>query len=311
MKSKIFYVDRRVRSRYSMLSKLEILFKTKGFGDRIKKGDKVCVKTHFGAFGNTNYLRPVFARKLVDLIKDKKTYPVVAETCGLGYGLSGVYGGRSTSTEYLKMASAHGYTQESLGAPIVMLDGYFGTDVFYVDVNGGYIKKVAVGMALRDFDFVIVLSHFKGHAIGGIGGAVKNLGIGCVGKYSKAMMHTEGNLEVDSEKCVGMKCRACQDVCPVRCIEIDEIAKMDMKKCILCLHCSSVCRAKGFKAITIDWSPLDEQVKKLTENALGVLDGVGREKFIYLNLALDISEACDCVSYGPPVMVPDLGIFLS
>ncbi|MFQ5892016.1 MAG: DUF362 domain-containing protein, partial [Candidatus Methanofastidiosia archaeon] len=85
----------------------------------------------------------------------------------------------------------------------------------------------------------------------------------------------------------------------------------EMDRCILCLHCSSMCRTKGHEAITVGWSPLDEQAKKLAENALGVLDGVGRDKFIFLNLALDISEACDCVSYGPPAMVPDLGIFLS
>jgi uncharacterized Fe-S center protein len=88
---------------------------------------------------------------------------------------------------------------------------------------------------------------------------------------------------------------------------------IDGDHCIHCLHCVAICsRVAKAKAITTDWSsPVVEQTERMIENALGVIDGVGRDRFYYFNVALDVSEVCDCAPFAPQALVPDLGIFAS
>jgi uncharacterized Fe-S center protein len=308
----VWFVDRTVRPRYSMLDKLEVLWKNIGLEQAIQKDSRVIIKTHFGAYGNLMHLRPAILRRLVDLVRSRNGNPVLAESAGLGYG-GGLYGGRNTAPDYIRMAAANGFTMGSMGAPIVLLDGYWGTDTFDVAIKGEHLKKVAVGMALRDADIVIMFTHFKGHGQAGMGGALKNLGIGCVGKYSKCMMHGPKNPIVKPEACKGAKCSLCINVCPQRCITVNPKVSIDWNLCTHCLHCASVCsQVAKAQAITNDWSsPPSEQTERMIENALGVVDGVGRDRFYYFNVALDISEVCDCAPFGPQALVPDLGIFAS
>jgi uncharacterized Fe-S center protein len=306
----VWFVDRKVWFGYSMLDKLEVLWKKSGLNKAVKKNHRVIIKTHFGAFGNLMYLRPALLRKIVDLVKSKGAYPILAESAGLGYG-PGLYGNRTTAAEYFRMAASNGFTMGSMGAPIILLDGYWGTDTFEVQIKGKHLKKVEVGMALRDADIVIIFTHFKGHGLVGMGGSIKNVGIGCVGKYSKAMMHGPTNPKVNPEECKGIDCSLCLRVCPTRCITINPKVTIDTNNCIKCLHCAVVCRglAKS-KAIFADWnSPPKDQTERMIENVLGVLDGVGRDRFFYINVALDISEMCDCASFAQQAIVPDLGIF--
>ncbi|MHA1839058.1 MAG: DUF362 domain-containing protein [Candidatus Ranarchaeia archaeon] len=317
--SKVWFVDRNVKIRYSMLHKLKLLWENTPLGQLIEEGQNVAIKTHFGAEGNTNYVRPVYVRTLVDLIRAKGAYPVVFETCGLGYGRTGIYAGRSTAPLYIEKAASHGYTNETVGAPILMVDGYWGTDVFWQDIDGKYFDKVAIGMALRDFDWIIMFTHFKGHPIAGIGGALKNLAIGCVGKYSKARMHTTGVLTIDPDKCLGENCsQPCTRVCPFRCIVVKPkdqggsgIAEIDQQLCTGCQQCQSACRILGPNAISSAWLEPAEQVERMIDNVKGVLKGIGKDRFIYLNLLIDIGEQCDCVPFGPIPLVPDLGMMVS
>jgi uncharacterized Fe-S center protein len=310
-KADVLYVDRTVGPRYSMLDKLEVLWEKIGLKEVIKEDDRVIIKTHFGAYGNLMYLRPALLRKVVDLVKNQKGWPILAETGGLGYG-AGFYGGRTTSAEYYKMAAANGYSIGTMGAPIVLLDGYWGTDTFTVPIKGKYLKRVEVAMALRDADVVVVMTHFKGHGGTGMGGTLKNLGIGCVGKYSKTMMHGPENPIVNADECKGPDCSLCIRVCPTRCITINPKVEIDFDRCIHCIHCVSACRQAESKAITANWGEdPPASTKRMIENALGVLEGVGRDRFYYFNVAFDISQFCDCMPVGPPALVPDLGIFAS
>ncbi len=308
----VWFVNRSVWPRYSMLDKLELLWKKVGLKKAIQPDERVFIKTHFGAYGNLMYLRPALLRKVVDLIKANKALPILAESAGLGYGV-GLYGGRTTAAEYFRMAAANGYSIGTVGAPIVLLDGYWGADTFTVPIKGNHLKKVEVGMALRDADKIIVFTHFKGHGGTGMGGTLKNLGIGCVGKYSKAMMHGPENPIVIAEECKGSACSKCIDVCPPRCITVDPKVEIDRSRCIKCLHCANVCRSQAqSQAITAKWGDdPKKQTERMIENALGVIDGIGRDRFYYFNAALDISETCDCAPFGPMAIAPDLGIFAS
>jgi len=311
--STVWFADRRVRGGYSMLDKLERLWRHSGIAESIKEGHRVIIKTHFGQLGNLLYLRPSLLRRVVDLVKEQGGLPVLAESAGLGYGVGGLYGGRTTAPEYLRMAASHGFTMGSMGAPLVLLDGYWGTETFTVPIQGRHLKRVEVGMGLRDADLVVVVSHFKGHGITGIGGALKNLGLGCVGKYSKAMVHGPKGLQVDPERCLGERCaQPCLRVCPARCISLEGGLSVDLERCLLCAHCASVCRREGSEALRMAWDEgVEGQTERMVENALGVLEGVGRNRFLFINVALDISEVCDCVSWAPQPIVPDLGLLVS
>lgn len=308
-KSRVLFTDRKAEPYYNMLDKLEHVLKELGLPQTIEKGDKVMIKTHFGQWGNTNYIRPAYVRKVVEFVRAAGGDPFVAESCGLGYGDGGPYGGRTTAPEYITMAALNGFSEGTLSAPIIMADGYWGTDTLDVVVDGEFIKKVDVASAVLDCDRVIVLSHAKGHLHGGIAGSLKNLGIGLVGKRGKAAMHTTGEIKVDPAKCRGPECSKCLDVCPVRCITMDEKAEIDSGRCISCVHCSSICDRIDARAISVHWRPDYDQAPRFVENALGVVKSIGAEKFYYVNLAIDISDKCDCWNVGAALLVHDIGIF--
>jgi uncharacterized Fe-S center protein len=309
MASKVFFTDRQTRSDYNMLDKLEQIFTELGLDKAIAPGEKIMVKAHFGQWGNTNYMRPAYVRTIVDLVKAAGGVPFVAETSGLGYGAGSFGEPRTTATEYLKMAAWNGYTSASVGAPIIIADGYWGTDVFEVPVDGEFIKSADPVTPLLDCDKVIVITHAKGHGLGGIGGTLKNLGIGLVGKKGKAAMHMLGDIKVDSEKCGGPECAKCLAVCPTRCISMNKVAEVDLSNCIACHHCVDVCSQIMVKAITQTWRPNHTQAPIFVENALGVINSIGVEKFYFINIAIDISDKCDCWPYGAPLLLHDIGIF--
>ena len=128
-------------------------------GKDIKDGERVLLKTHFGQWGNVAYFRPAILRAIVDAVKSQGGYPTLAETAGLGYGLTGKYGGRSTASDYLRMAASHGFTIGTMGAPIVIIDGELGVDTFTVPIEGDYIDRVEVAL---HFDKIVMITHAKG-----------------------------------------------------------------------------------------------------------------------------------------------------
>ena len=306
-KVKVFFADRKTRPDYNMLDKLEHVFNELGLRDAIKSGEKVMIKTHFGLYGNTNYIRPAYVRKLVDLVREAGGFPFVADTASLAYGNQRPYGGRTTAPEYLMRAALNGYTQGTVGAPIVIADGYWGVDTYEVDIDGEHIKSVSVAAAILNCDKVILLTHAKFHHIG-VAASIKNMGVGLVGKRGKAAVHCPDGLQVAPEKCKGVDCSQCIPVCPVRCIEVTDTVQIDWERCVTCGHCASVCSNRvGAKAIFMPWSGGDMALR-VVENALGVTRSIGSEAFYYINLAIDISDLCDCIGVGAPLVMHDIGI---
>lgn len=303
----VFFTDRQTRPDYNMLDKLEHVFNELGLRDSIKDGEKVMIKTHFGLYGNTNYIRPAYVRKLVDLVRAAGGFPFVSDTASFAYGGGRPYGGRNTAPEYLERAALNGFTQGVLGAPIVIADGYWGIDTFNVDIDGEHIQSVPVAAASLDCDKIILLTHAKFHHMG-IAASIKNMGVGMVGKRGKAAVHCPDGLQVSQEKCKGAECSECVSVCPVRCIEVSDTVKIDWDRCVTCGHCASICSNKvGAKAIFMSWSGQDMALR-VVENALGVIKSIGPDRFYYINLAIDISDHCDCICVGAPLVMHDIGI---
>ncbi|MDE7304459.1 MAG: DUF362 domain-containing protein [Alistipes sp.] len=142
---------------------------------------KVAVKISTGEPGGNHYLKPELIGGLV-----KKVGGTIVE-CNTAYG-----GGRAATADHLKAAEAHGFTAI---APVDIMDADGETAL---PVTGGkHLKEDFVGSHFPDYDFTVVLSHFKGHAMGGFGGALKNISIGIASSAGKAWIHTAGKTKTD------------------------------------------------------------------------------------------------------------------
>ncbi|HMK64859.1 MAG TPA: DUF362 domain-containing protein [Thermodesulfobacteriota bacterium] len=179
--SKVYFMDDRSSSiETSLVAKMLTLFDAAGFGEMIQPGSVTAIKLHMGEFNNTAYLRPVYVRALVEKVKSLGGNPMVVDTTTLPYW---PFTSRSTALDYLNTVARNGFTQSALGCPIVIADGYIGTDDVRIDLPEGFILKeqyIGTGIALADC--MIALTHFKGHPMGTYGGALKNIGVGCASK---------------------------------------------------------------------------------------------------------------------------------
>ncbi|NVM34615.1 MAG: DUF362 domain-containing protein [Candidatus Lokiarchaeota archaeon] len=316
MKSDVFYFTARTHFHGQSMSKFKgpLALKNLGIEQKIKNGDNVVIKTHFGALENNRYLRPSYIRFLCDFVEELGGIPSVAESCGWGVpeSVSGAhteYSGRASEEEYLKVALLHGFTKETMGAPILMLDGKIGTDIEIQKINGNIFKEVLVAGRLREFDYMIMASHFKGHAIAGFGGALKNLGIGCVSKGGKAEAHTGKTFEIDFDSC-NPKCNNCINICPTNALTKEKDNKLNFNEdqCKFCYMCASVCRDKVFN---LGNASGEDFITQFIDNAKGVVDFFGKDKIFYVNYAIDITYQCDCTGGSDVPFVPDIGVLAS
>lgn len=141
---------------------------------------KVAVKLHSGEPGNQNFLKPEFWQPVVNDV-----HGTVVE-CNTAYD-----GGRNTTEKHRETMEKHGWSKHFT----VDIMGAEGPDAELLIPNGKRIKKVQVGKNMLNYDSMLVLSHFKGHPMGGFGGALKQLSIGCASSYGKAYIHGAGEPE--------------------------------------------------------------------------------------------------------------------
>lgn len=137
---------------------------------------KVAVKLSTGEPGGHNFLQPALIKDLV-----QKVDGTIVE-CNTAYG-----GGRAKTADHLKAAEDHGFTAI---APVDIMDA--DGEVALTVKGGKHLKEDFVGKNYLNYDFTIILSHFKGHAMGGFGGAVKNMSIGIASSSGKAWIHSAG-----------------------------------------------------------------------------------------------------------------------
>jgi len=201
--SAIYFLD--YRKSKNIFQEIETIFAKSGLNRVISKGDSVAVKVHMGEAGNITSLRPIFVRKIVDLVKKVGGEPFVTDTTTL------YPQGRFTAQGYLETAVCNGFTEESMDAPIVIADGDEGYDGSPIPlkkrIQGCKIKAVKVASAIMQADAMIVLTHVKGHLVSGIGGALKNIAMGCVTKEGKAAQHSAHPPILDESECDG--CGTC------------------------------------------------------------------------------------------------------
>ena len=141
---------------------------------------KVAVKLHSGEQGNQNFLGPDFWRPMIEAV-----HGTVVE-CNTAYE-----GERNTTEKHRRTMIKHGW---STNFDVDILDAK-GPDLELAVPNGRSIQKNFVGKDIANYDSMLVLSHFKGHPMGGFGGALKQLSIGCASSYGKAYIHGAGEPE--------------------------------------------------------------------------------------------------------------------
>ena len=144
---------------------------------KIELPGKVAVKLHSGEEGNQNYMKPEFVKPMIDRVQG-----TVVE-CNTAYP-----GQRDTTEKHKALMKNHGWSKYF---DVDILDAE-GPDTVLEIPCGKQIQKDYVGKDMADYDSMLVLSHFKGHPMGGYGGALKQLSIGCASSFGKAYIHGAG-----------------------------------------------------------------------------------------------------------------------
>ena len=207
---------------------------------------KVAVKISTGEPGGHNFLNPNLIKDLVT-----KLNSTIVE-CNTAYS-----GRRSSTEEHWKAIKEHGFL-DIAKVDIMDEEG----DMPIPVENGFHLKENYVGAHLKNYDSMLMLSHFKGHAMGGFGGALKNMSIGIGSSNGKAWIHTAAKTKNPAEL----------------------------------------------------WDNLPEQddfLESMADACKGVMDFMGRDNILYINLANNLSVDCDCDSNPHAPEMADLGIFAS
>ena len=217
---------------------------------------RVAVKLSTGEAGNNNYLKPALIKELVQKVKG-----TIVE-CNTAYA-----GARNTTEAHRRLIKEHGF------ADIAEVDIMDSDGVLRLPVNGGnHLKENIVGSHLENYDFMMVLTHFKGHPMGGFGGALKNIAIGVASSAGKANIHTSGLLQ-NPEIWHGYE-------------------------------------NGRFMALT--GTDHNNFIESMAEAAKSVSDYFGHgERMLYLSVMNNMSVDCDCVAHPAAVDVKDIGILAS
>lgn len=203
--------------------------------------DKVAVKISTGEPGGHNFLQPALIGPLV-----KKLNGTIVE-CNTAYA-----GKRFASSDHWQAIRDHGFMDI---APCDIMDEQ---GEFSIPVGGGkHLKENFVGEHLKNYGSMLMLSHFKGHLMGGLGGALKNMSIGVASSHGKANIHGAGN--------------------PAELWTADH----------------------------------DSFLESMAEADKSVMDYMGRENIVYINVANRLSVDCDCDAHPHEPEMADLGIFAS
>lgn len=301
--SKVYFTNFRTQAFGDGLpTKLKNLAMQAGLANIDMDGKFVAIKLHFGELGNVSYLRPNYARAIVDAVKELGGKPFLTD-CNTMYP-----GSRKNALEHLECAWQNGFTPLTVGCPILIGDGLKGTDDVEVPVVGGeYVEAAKIGRAVMDADVFISLTHFKGHEMTGFGGAIKNIGMGCGSRAGKKEQHSNGKPQINADACRG--CKKCLPECANNGLAFDQSTrKMDIVEncCVGCGRCLGAC---NFDAIGFENNAaLSELNCRMAEYTKAVVDG--RPQF-HLSLIVDVSPNCDCHCENDAPILPNLGMLAS
>ncbi len=253
------------------------------FRELFEDGDRIAVKLHMGEPGNPYFIKPDLARKICGLLEEAGCRPFLFDT-------PVVYNSPRDSIDgYLKSAAANGYDENAVGAPIIVSNRSVGVE--------GKLMTYRIASEPLEADGVLLLTHVKGHIACGMGGAIKNIGMGCMAKETKREIHTGGEPRYD-EGCV--QCGICVENCPTENISIENDRPLFGRTwCSGCSNCSIVCPEGCIRTNLANFDELLAEAAALAHS---------RFKKIYaVNVLKNISKLCDCIAASGPIIVEDIG----
>jgi uncharacterized Fe-S center protein len=257
-------------------------FDTKGF-----RGKTVPVKLHMGEKGNKYFPRPALAKQVVEVLQAMQAEPFLHDTT-VAYS-----GERHTKTGYRKLASVNGFTRETIGCDVVIDD----TGVPTI-VDG---RSYEVADHLKQATHIFALTHVKGHIQSGMGGAIKNFGMGGVTKETKIQIHHGSRPLYQKDACT--LCGVCAEVCPFESIAVtDQAWKYDKHSCFGCGVCVDACKNKAIR-----YQDADMQYLLACSAKACVQD----KNVLYLNELKRIARGCDCDPAAGPIICPDIGYLVA
>ena len=216
---------------------------------------RVAAKLSTGEAGNENYLKPTLIKDLVQSVK-----ATIVE-CNTAYA-----GARNTTEAHKQLIKDHGFAAI---APVDIMDS---EGVEHLPVNGGtHLKEDIVGDHVKNYDFMMVLTHFKGHPMGGFGGALKNIAIGVASSDGKANIHTAGAMQTQGWQ-------TAED-------------------------------GRFMKLTGPDHDAFIESMAEAAKSVSDFF-GEG-EKMLYISVMNNMSVDCDCVSHPAEVDMKDIGVLAS
>lgn len=300
MSSKVYFTNMNATVTENLPQKLRRLIDKAGLGTIDFKNKFVAIKAHFGEPGNLAYLRPNYAKVIVDYVRERGGVPFLTD-CNTLY-----IGRRKNAIEHLESAYENGFNPLVTGCHVLIADGLRGTDDEAIKIDGEFVKEAHIGKAIADADIVISLNHFKGHCEAGFGGALKNLGMGSGSRAGKTDMHSAGKPSVTPELCVG--CKRCIKNCAHGAIEYtpEHKAKINHDRCLGCGRCIGLCNSDAIEPV------FDESFENLNCKIAEYAMAVCKDKpTFHISLAIDISPDCDCFNTNDVPIVPDIGMFAS
>jgi len=272
----------------------ELLRKVSG----IEGGSLVAVKLHMGETFNDGFIKPLFVKEIVAEIKEMGGRPFITDTTTL------YPRGRFTAVDYLETARKNGFDFSAMGAPVIIADGLTGESGVMAETGGKLVERIEIGQAIHEADYLVALTHCTGHISVGYGGAIKNLGMGCMTKNGKRTVHGFSMPQVDTVKCE--KCGACVEVCPYSVIEMKDFPEIDTKRCVGCCRCVSACPTQAMHQPD-GW--FDNYIRALAEAANSVVRKFG-ENACFVNFITDVTAMCDC-GVQEDALIPDVGVLAS
>lgn len=299
--SKVYFADMHASQNENLFDKISKLLMMAGLKQSVSDGDLTAVKIHFGEKGNSAFIRPIFARRVVEEIKKLGARPFLTDSSTL------YPGERKEAVSALICAIENGFGYSCVGAPLIISDGLRGVTETEIMIEAELLKKVYIGNEIIEADSLVAMTHFKCHELTGFGGAIKNLGMGCASRRGKLVQHSTVSPKVSQKNCTG--CGICPRSCAHEAIVISNgKAFIDPQKCTGCSRCITVC---PIKAINIQWNEAADLVmRKMAEYAKGALTGKS-DKAIYINFITQVSPACDCYGHSDAPIVNDIGICAS
>jgi len=284
----LVYFTRKEKNFEKLLDESKIL-------DFIEENDIVAIKLHVGEVGNKNHLNPELVKIISEKIKEKGAKPFLTDT-------STYYKQRrNNAIDHMALAKEHGFDF----APFIQSDGLGTIEGIEIE-SKGILKKAYIAPLYEEVDKVLIMTHVTGHLLAGVGASIKNIAMGCATKKGKLEQHKAISLGIDKKKCTG--CALCAKACSIGAVVIENGVRVHEKEkdCMNCPGCVDSCPNS---AITL--GDKTDLCRALASCAYSFQKLMGKEKIRYINVALAVTEKCDCAKGGSPILEKYIGIFAS